>query len=84
MRAHFRDYDLIVRFGGDEFLCAQNLNADQAARRFFEINADLAAANASVTVGIAALEAHDSLENLIARADLALRIERKRRPTTTG
>jgi diguanylate cyclase (GGDEF)-like protein len=80
MRAHLRDYDLIVRFGGDEFVCGQDLEVDQASDRFSKIKADLAAVNASVTVGIAALEAHDSLDSLIARADTALRIERGRRP----
>jgi diguanylate cyclase (GGDEF)-like protein len=82
MRAHLRDYDLIVRYGGDEFLCGQDLNVDEALRRFSDINADLAAANASVTVGIAALEAHDSLDNLISRADTALRVQRKQRLMT--
>jgi diguanylate cyclase (GGDEF)-like protein len=81
MRAHLRDYDLIVRFGGDEFLCSQDLDVDRASERFTAINADLAAADASVTVGLAALEAHDSLADLIERADKALRAERKQRAT---
>jgi diguanylate cyclase (GGDEF)-like protein len=83
MRAHIRDFDLIVRLGGDEFLCSQELDADRASQRFAEIIADLAAANASVTVGIAALEPHDSLETLIERADAALRAERKQRAAIT-
>ncbi len=61
IRAHIRDYDLIVRIGGDEFLCAQDLLLEQAARRVSEINADLEAANASVTVGLGELRAHDLL-----------------------
>jgi diguanylate cyclase (GGDEF)-like protein len=83
MRAHLRDYDLIIRFGGDEFLCSQDVDADRATQRFSDIVAALAAANASVTVGIAALEAHDSPQTLIERADAALRAERKQRETMT-
>ena len=71
IRAHLRSYDLIVRFGGDEFLCGlPDMSKAAAAERFALVNADLAEShNASVTVGLAELEADDSLERLIAHAD---------------
>jgi diguanylate cyclase (GGDEF)-like protein len=78
-RAHFRSYDLMVRFGGDEFLCAlPDLSMAEAAERFLGVNADLAATRqTSVTAGLAELHADDSLEDLIARADEALYRERQ-------
>ncbi len=82
MRAHLRGYDLIVRFGGDEFLCGLlDLSMQMATERFFLINADLAASrNASITAGLAELEPGDSLDSLTARADAALRGQRRQRP----
>lgn len=80
IRDHLRSYDLIVRFGGDEFLCALlDVTMAEAAKRFSLVNADLEAEHqASVTVGLAELEADDALADLIARADEAMYGERQR------
>ena len=74
MRANLRSFDLIVRYGGDEFLCSlPDLSIEDTAKRFRVVNADLAMQNASVTFGLAELQAaNDSLEALVARADAAL------------
>jgi len=74
VRGHIRGYDLLVRLGGDEFLCAQTgVTAADTVARFAQVNADLAAAGAgSVSVGIAELAPADSLTDLIARADTAM------------
>jgi diguanylate cyclase (GGDEF)-like protein len=79
IRAHLRSYDLIIRFGGDEFLCALlDVTAAEAAKRFSLVNADLAATQeASVTVGLSELETDDDLVDLIARADDAMYRERQ-------
>lgn len=84
IRAHLRSYDLIVRFGGDEFLSGMlDVSMADAAKRFSLVNADLATAQrASVTIGLAELEADDALEDLIARADEALYRERRRLRST--
>jgi diguanylate cyclase (GGDEF)-like protein len=82
LRANLRSYDLIVRFGGDEFACGLlDLEVEEVARRFALINADLEETQqASVTVGLAVLEEQDSLETLIDRADAALYKQRQERP----
>lgn len=81
IRGHVRSYDLIVRYGGDEFLCGLlDVDMAEATERFALVNADLAAIRqASVTAGIAQLDAHDGLEDLIQRADEALYREREKR-----
>lgn len=78
MRARLRPYDLIIRYGGDEFLCALfDFSLDEVAERFTVVNADLEAhPRASVTAGFAELAEHDTLDDLISRADAALRTQR--------
>jgi diguanylate cyclase (GGDEF)-like protein len=82
MRARLRPYDLLIRVGGDEFLCSLlDLTTAQAAERFALINADLSQSpRASITAGIAALEPEESLDDLIGRADAALRSQRQQPP----
>jgi diguanylate cyclase (GGDEF)-like protein len=68
---HLRSYDLIVRFGGDEFVCAlADLSVTTAAKRFEAAGADLEAAGmGSISTGLADLRPGDSLEDALARAD---------------
>jgi diguanylate cyclase (GGDEF)-like protein len=81
LRSKLRPYDPVVRWGGDEFVCTIS-DADLAAARsrFEEIRLALAQdGGAPVTVGLAVLEAGDTLETLIERADAALLEARRRR-----
>jgi len=61
------------------------LAGSRLGHRFVRINADLTEAHhASVTVGIAQLEAGDSVKGLIARSEEAMYRERQQRPSLCG
>jgi diguanylate cyclase (GGDEF)-like protein len=81
-REKLRSHDLIIRYGGDEFVCAvAGLSTADAADRIALVNEALAQLpeRGSVTVGLAELQEGDSPEDLVARADAALYQERGRR-----
>jgi diguanylate cyclase (GGDEF)-like protein len=86
LRANVRSYDLVVRYGGDEFVCGfPALDMKDAAERFARINEDLAAHDeASVACGLAELESGDSLTDLITRADSMMYANRYRRAHNAG
>ena len=72
IRASVRPYDLVVRYGGDEFVCAMsNISVGEGRARFERIADALAAVNPehSVTFGIAEADPGDGLQELLARAD---------------
>ncbi len=72
---HLRSYDVIVRFGGDEFVCSlSGQDAAGARQRFEQIAAQLAsdANGATFTVGIAERQPEETLEEMIERADTAM------------
>ena len=75
LRANLRAYDVIVRYGGDELVCAMpNIGSREARARFEKIAATLTRANEdhSVTFGLAEADPAESLQDLVARADAAL------------
>ena len=70
-----RSYDVTVRWGGDEFVCAlSDTTLRVASDHVTRIRQVLATrrAGASISVGLAELTATDTLETLTARADTAL------------
>ncbi len=66
-----RSYDLLIRLGGDEFLCAlPRVGAGEARRRFDELGEDLRASRGTtVSVGYTEMREDDSPDELLRRAD---------------
>jgi diguanylate cyclase (GGDEF)-like protein len=81
LRTGLRSYDLIVRFGGDEFLCVlPKIDLGTVRDRFSEVSSALAAtpSHGSITVGFAELVDDDSTADLIGRADADLLAQRQK------
>ena len=72
IQRHVRPYDLVIRLGGDEFLCAMpSMSLPDARERFAIIAAALTVAPAATAIrtGFAALMPGETAAQLIARAD---------------
>jgi diguanylate cyclase (GGDEF)-like protein len=72
---HMRSYDVIARFGGDEFVCSlAGQDAGGAQERFEQIRTRLSdeKRGATIAVGFAERGAEDTLDELIDRADTAM------------
>jgi diguanylate cyclase (GGDEF)-like protein len=80
LRSSLRSYDLVIRYGGDEFVCAMSgLDLAAAGERMAQVNVVLeGVGRRSVSVGLAQLGQDDSLDSLVARADTALYASRVR------
>ena len=78
---HLRAYDLIIRLGASEFLCAMSSMTLTAARERFGAIATAIAASARGTgridTGFAALTSHVGVQELMARADSDLTATRR-------
>ena len=82
LMAVLRPYDLVIRYGGDEFLCVvEGVDVEAAELRFKRIDALLAKAGygVTVTVGLAQLRPGESTDSVIARADADLYRQREQR-----
>jgi diguanylate cyclase (GGDEF)-like protein len=80
IKKQLRSYDLIIRMGGDEFLCVvSTISLSDARSRFSAINEALADASGpgAIRSGLAELLPDETAEDLIARADGEL-VERRR------
>jgi diguanylate cyclase (GGDEF)-like protein len=69
---HVRSYDLIIRLGGSEFLCAMsNMTLPDARQRFGVIAAAISATPGAeaISSGFAVLTSHENAAELIARAE---------------
>jgi len=80
-----RSYDVITRLAGDEFVCSlSGEDAARATKRFDQIALNLAGGktNASFAVGIAHRRKPEPLDDLIRRADEAMRQTTGRGPAS--
>jgi diguanylate cyclase (GGDEF)-like protein len=80
LREGLRSYDVAVRWGGDEFVCAlPGSTLVSAGQRFFDVQARLTAAcaDAVLTVGLVELRPDESSEGAINRADRDLYDQRR-------
>jgi diguanylate cyclase (GGDEF)-like protein len=81
LAGRMRSYDLVVRVGGDEFLCVlPDVTQGEAQRRFDEFVVELqdGPAPRTVSVGVSELRDGDALGDLIDRADRDLMAARGR------
>jgi diguanylate cyclase (GGDEF)-like protein len=72
LRRVTRPHDLVMRYGGDEFLCVlPNADLDQIRRRFEDASAELSSSpiHGSFSAGFAKLAEGDSAMDLVNRAD---------------
>lgn len=74
LRAFLRSYDIVVRFGGDEFVFSlAGAGLRDVSARFDMMRASLGyLLRGSISAGFAEFRPHDTLEALIARADADL------------
>lgn len=84
LRGRLRSYDVVLRYGGDEFVCALSGVAEAAAEGILdEVSAQVAAVTGGGTLsrGLATLRPDDTVATLVARADADLyRRRRGHRP----
>lgn len=77
IRDHVRQYDLLICYGGDEFLCGC-WDSAEVSRRFDLVNAELhLGGGPSVTAGFAEVGEDEPLDDLIRRADADLYARRR-------
>ena len=74
IRMRLRSFDPIIRYGGDEFVCGLGgTDLMEAEHRFNSIGAAIEAdAHVGISVGLAALAAGDTADQLTERADVAM------------
>jgi diguanylate cyclase (GGDEF)-like protein len=84
IRQHLRSYDLMVRIGGDEFLCAISGMSEATVRqRFSEIGSALATRPdaGGIRTGFATLHEDETAAQVIRRADAELIRPLRQRPS---
>ena len=78
IRKRVRPYDVVFRYGGDEFVCALvDVTLEQARRTIVDIEDSVRSRSGhSFSVGFASVGADDTADSVLERADSALYLER--------
>ncbi len=88
LRAQIRSHNLVIRVGGDEFVCVvASLQLEAVADRLAEVNITLSTSPqpGSVSVGLVQLRPEDTPADLVNRADTELyRVRRTARSSTAA
>lgn len=80
IRKRVRSYDLVMRYGGDEFVCALvEASLGEAERTLADIRRQYTVRTHghTVSVGLTAVDPADTAESAVARADAALLAQRR-------